>query len=982
MSNRVYTSRLDFRPGWVMRQQRYGVPGAPAEMYNCQLDLLAEGALRQTWGAAPFAFRGTTGPTGQYLAATVSGRRPGICHIDSIKAGDAGEQDTIIVVDQQENATTASQTDSVFYWITAPDNSNRQSRWPHGKSFAATVTSGRALSYYVKDLVYTMGYDIDDGTPFTFSQIFGTMTLAAWGTTGFKLTSPSSIGATYTATDVLLFTNSTTGVSYLTTFTTVVQPYPETVMAVNDAHFIQLEAPFEDFTVLHTQRRYFQGLSSGSPTPDKDLFAATASSYSQAGEDFWTDTFSIRMRGGYPYPPEYWESDSNWAQYPTEDSTGTPSLIIGTPTFTHWMPVGPVKINQTGVNNAARSAALRAVNTVSDVSQPKTGPLGIWRSATMNGKAYFFNGYSGTAFSIDIYTPTSTDSIGLDRPAFTLTAIGTYTKPGSDNKNEPRKGPYRYWIAEIDENGFESGISENYLQFTNDKYRTEGILIGTSTTASTDAITPASNTQSFMRLYRSFRNDYAPYHLADLDAYNTPYFEDNSADDSLGDPPWTHGDAPPYDAFSPVVYYDRLWLLGTRPGVTGAKRTTLFWSDINEPESFWWDGNWANVYGDDGDEVTAMIRDKTGLLIFKNNHTYLMSGRSPDEISFNEITVEDSDTGVGCPHQNAVVATDFGVFFYWNRGVYRYFQGLIQKVSGPIAPLLEGREDIFTVNEEDTWPYYGAPYDWSVTMDYDNVTEVIYFGCQGDFPFNKARVAGENSDELTCLLDVKNARWIGQYTYHLGLIRRVNVDLYDKWYGTPNTYSGGILMGALMSDVWSGANKSPTTDDRLGFSTHHPLVILPGTAAMGNCPVYARTKFRPIIGNLGPYSSKRFLYADYLVDEQGIGQGTSNSALLSTLYLDGSTTGSSSTLTVGGGAVYSDQIRHTLGHIGAEIEAEIVFDPTKVGDTFRLFEYSIGWQNLGREKAERPGAAPASPPGGPGWTSPPVSLGGGSGGIK
>jgi len=963
MSNRVFTSRLDFSRGWVIRDQRYAVPGAPAEMYNTQLDLLSEGALRQCLGAVPFAFKGDIGSDGQLWGDTGSGRYPGLSLIAKLKDGDEGASDTIVVADNVAEAGAYDTTN--FYWLTKAATTSRQMTYPWGSTISVSAKGGVDQRFYYGDIIFLMGEERDD-YPMTVSLASGTGTVGAYGTGQFTLNMPT-VFTTTLQTATLLFTHTVTGETGSMVFgvNTFVDYEPSNQYSVSHG------SAFPDSTFPANTSSQFQLYDRDySPVNQNEEWYLTKTGYNKAGafmEGLETPFFSHRLYYGTTYSKQYWDSNQNWLTNQVAWDSDT-TTVIGTTTLYHYLPSAPVRDQNLTYGVLGMGMGMELVNTVGSLSQSKIGPTGIWKSATMNGKAYFFNGYSGTAFSLDVDDPTSVGVIGLERlDASAMTATESTIK----ENNSPPRGRYKYWVSYINEDGEESGLSTpaggiGPVNIRNNYYsEVRSIPSG-----------PATGT-GIVYLYRSLNNDFSPFFLKRLKASqegaspgDTLSYDDKIPDDELGDLPWAHGDLPPYDLFSPVVYYDRLWGLGTRPDVDGAARTTLFWSDINNPESWWWDGNWANVYGDDGDEVTCLVRDKTGLLVFKNNHLYLMSGRTPEEISFVEITVEDSDTGVGTPHPNAVAATDFGVFFYWNRGVYRYLQGNVQKVSAAIAPLLEGRQDIFNIDADDSWPYFGRPYGWSVTMNYDQVSQVLYFGCQGDFPnviYDTSDVTEVSNNEITCMLDVIRARWIGMYSYHFGLIQRANLSIYDTWADGATTLStGNGLIGALMSH-----------DDglELGFSTHHPLLFTPNTSLMNSMKINSKTKFRPIIGQLGPYNSKRFLYVDYLVDEQGIDSGSTNSPLTSKIYLDAATTGSASTLTVGGGAVYSNQIRHVYGLIGSEIEAEIIFDPDKHGDNFRLFEYSVGWQNLGREKAEHPGSAPTTPAGGPGWTSPPVSLG-------
>ena len=997
MSNRIHSSRLDFRSGWVMLQQRYGVPGAPAEMNNVQLDLMAEGAVRPTWGMVPFAFIGdayTSASTdSQWTFSTSGPKYTGISGIEVLKVGDGGTADTVMLtVDKQAPAQSTYST--AFYYLTAPTTVSKKMNFPFGTSFTASCNPSTTLSWQIADLVYLHGqprpkHASSKQIPITVAKTAGGGTLTQTYNY-FEWFAPASTGSN---TLTVTFTHDETTV--VETLTIVVDVTDENTP--NNHYHIFTPNPVDWTTPISTSSVYnaFQ-FQTPVKSSHNEVYITSPSLTSNLGdyiEYSQGDTYSFLNPEWSltSVPPHVWELAGTASYFQTQENyQETPAGAVtlgGTTTIYFYYPCN-APISDTASANQW-STAMVPVNTITGLTPSTTGPLGYWKAASMNGKAFWFCGYSGTSFWVDLDDPTTTGSIGLTKPDCSATTLSTYSDPQKYKNAWPRRR-VRYWFSEIDEEGYESALADQNYSIDNEKYEDTGVRISN--------IPAPSNSLSYIRIYRSFSKLPSPragepYWLADQEPTNpatTSIYLDRTPDDELGDPPWTHGDLPPYDAFCPVVYYDRLWVLGTRPGVTGATRTTLFWSDINEPQSFWWDGNWANVYGDDGDEVTALVRDKTGLLVFKNNHLYLMSGRTPEEISFNEITVEDSDTGVGCPHPNAVIATDFGVFFYWNRAIYRYLQGQVVKVSRQISPMLEGYDELLPTGLDIQWPYYGVPDEYSVTLSYDPVTQVVYVGMNGLFPNvedmpesyftfvnpyltydpapNSLNSMGR-TNEVTLMLDVANQRWVGMYTFNFGFFRRIKTTLYSKWNNITSNPAANTSNGLICA--YAGTN-----DSFLGFSARHPLLVAAGTSLMNTVPIWHSIKFRPVSGNLGPYSSKRFIAVDYLMDDDGAVYNSAASGVQSKVFLDGSTTvASTATLAVQGGAIYADRIRHTLGLVGSEVEAQIWFDPDRLGGVTRLFEYGVAWQNLGRETAEHPGAAPSTPKGGPALTGPPVKLG-------
>ena len=159
MSNRIHSSRLDFRSGWVMLQQRYGVPGAPAEMNNVQLDLLAEGAVRPTWGMVPFAFDGnayTAASTdSQYTFSTVGPKYTGISGIEVLKVGDGGTADTVMLtVDKQAPAQSTYST--VFYYLTAPTTVSKKMNFPNSSIGVSTGSTANAAAAVATKIIVAM----------------------------------------------------------------------------------------------------------------------------------------------------------------------------------------------------------------------------------------------------------------------------------------------------------------------------------------------------------------------------------------------------------------------------------------------------------------------------------------------------------------------------------------------------------------------------------------------------------------------------------------------------------------------------------------------------------------------------------------------------------------------------------------------------------------------------------------------------------
>jgi hypothetical protein len=92
------------------------------------------------------------------------------------------------------------------------------------------------------------------------------------------------------------------------------------------------------------------------------------------------------------------------------------------------------------------------------------------------------------------------------------------------------------------------------------------------------------------------------------------------------------------------------------------------WSHPNFPED-WRSLDFADIdTGHDGDEITALVPFGDRLLVFKKHSIHAIYGEPPEALQTFPVTYE-----VGAPSQEAVVATDMGVFFYSiPEGVFLY----------------------------------------------------------------------------------------------------------------------------------------------------------------------------------------------------------------------------------------------------------------------------------------------------------------------
>lgn len=91
-------------------------------------------------------------------------------------------------------------------------------------------------------------------------------------------------------------------------------------------------------------------------------------------------------------------------------------------------------------------------------------------------------------------------------------------------------------------------------------------------------------------------------------------------------------------------------------------------------------GQWIDVSPSDGENITALHRTKSALLVFKNNHLYRIYSilQADPDANFN----------VGTYSQESVVETKNGVYFHHPTGFFRY-DGGVTEISRPIIDIVK-----------------------------------------------------------------------------------------------------------------------------------------------------------------------------------------------------------------------------------------------------------------------------------------------------
>jgi len=185
------------------------------------------------------------------------------------------------------------------------------------------------------------------------------------------------------------------------------------------------------------------------------------------------------------------------------------------------------------------------------------------------------------------------------------------------------------------------------------------------------------------RVYRTYADGADPFYVGSVEVGATSTdFVDNTHDDDLGNPPFTHGDSPPSEIKDWVSYYDRVY------GITNGE---LYWSDLGQPESWYTasDGNFLRFGFGDGDVGTAITRFGDSLLLWSEDHLYQVFGRIPSEFTLKEVIPSDGPTkSIGCADRRAITYAPDGQYFYWQKRIYKITASSVVPVSTPIDRLL------------------------------------------------------------------------------------------------------------------------------------------------------------------------------------------------------------------------------------------------------------------------------------------------------
>jgi hypothetical protein len=115
-------------------------------------------------------------------------------------------------------------------------------------------------------------------------------------------------------------------------------------------------------------------------------------------------------------------------------------------------------------------------------------------------------------------------------------------------------------------------------------------------------------------------------------------------------------------------------------------KSRVYWSDLYQPDRVL---GFADVFPEDGDEITGLTSYQNSLLIFKRAKVYMLLGSSPANF---EIRLVNNFSG--CVAPRSITAMDNRVFFLSHDGVYVFDGSSFQRISDPVRP------DILSISDE------------------------------------------------------------------------------------------------------------------------------------------------------------------------------------------------------------------------------------------------------------------------------------------
>jgi hypothetical protein len=219
----------------------------------------------------------------------------------------------------------------------------------------------------------------------------------------------------------------------------------------------------------------------------------------------------------------------------------------------------------------------------------------------------------------------------------------------------------------------------------------------------------------------------------------------------------------------------------------------LRFSHPNRAEDWRYDDYIDIDVGHDGDEITALVPLADRLLVFKHRSLHAVTGYDPDTFSVNFVA------SVGAPSQEAVVATEYGVYFFtWPEGVHLYTDRGVSYQFDALFPAIRNGDIPDSNHEQITLGWLGRRVFVSVPWGGSSVNSRVFVLTPGkgggwtqyDLPLGPMlqwRRRGSESHQLAAT---------SGHTDSIRVLRLDQDDDVDTWYtdyleldGSSSTYA-------------------------------------------------------------------------------------------------------------------------------------------------------------------------------------------------
>ena len=151
--------------------------------------------------------------------------------------------------------------------------------------------------------------------------------------------------------------------------------------------------------------------------------------------------------------------------------------------------------------------------------------------------------------------------------------------------------------------------------------------------------------------------------------------------------------SPPYGKYS-LIHKERLFIANDISGTTSGK-STLYWSDVFNPDYLNTPTDYEVIRPDDGDQITAIRNDPTGILIGKETS---WSKFYTDASSSANWTIGAPFSSIGCIAPYSVANTQTGIIFLGRHGLYTLNGQSVELISDSVTDIIR---DILATNQNE-----------------------------------------------------------------------------------------------------------------------------------------------------------------------------------------------------------------------------------------------------------------------------------------